>query len=93
LDVNDQINEAIERCVRTGWSDEVAQEITTLHGADAAARARAVYKDAMNCPAAMGAPKMEDALDAMHAFLDERYPWLSPGARTNLNYCCIMAWK
>lgn len=88
-----QINAALVQCVSSSLSREAEAEITRRFGAGTAAQVRAVYDAAMNCPVDWRTANMDTALDALHAFLREQYPWLSDEARTRLNYCYIMCWK
>lgn len=54
-----------------------------------------VYDEAMNPPDDWGsaADSMGVGLDAMHARLRERYPWLDDAARQRLNGMFMMTWK
>ena len=88
-----KVNEAVARCLRSSLSEEPERRIAELYGAQVAAETRALYEDAMNCPVDWRTATMDDALDVLHRFLDDKYPWLSAEARTRLNYCFIMAWK
>lgn len=93
MDANAQVGEAIVAHLGSHWSNETTQGIEAQFGADVAARAKVVYDDAMNCPVDWQTATMDDALDALHLFLHEKYSWLTPGARSRLNYSYIMAWK
>ncbi len=88
-----KINEAVERCVSSDLSPDAERQIADLYGARIAAETRSVYEAALNCPVDWRTATMDDALSALHRFLDDKYPWLSAEARSRLNYCFIMAWK
>lgn len=89
----DNVNEAIARFVRTGWSKDLAAQIENVFGAECAQQARAVYDAAMNAPVDWETSDMNSALAVLADFMTVEFPWLSAPARTWLNYCYILVWK
>ena len=86
----EKINEAIVRFQRP---KERKQEMLDAYGMDIVAKVEALYSEAMDCPVDWKTATMASALDALHDFLNTNYPWLTPEAKTHLNYDFIMCWK
>ena len=90
----DRVSSAIEECIGSYLSRESEQQITERYGAEIAARVRAIYDDALECPLVdWRKESMDSALGLLCEYMNDRYPWLSKEARTKINYCYIMAWK
>jgi len=89
------ISEAIVRFVESGWSREVGKRIRESHGDEIAQQVRSVYDAAMDCPVDWNAKgmNMNSALAILADYMATQLDWLSPEAKTRLNYCYIMAWK
>ena len=89
----DKINEAIVRFLHSSWSKETEGEIEQAYGVDVAVKVRTVYDEAIHCPVDWRTATMDSALDTLAEFLPARFPWLTPDAKTRLNYAYIMVWK
>lgn len=88
-----KINEAFEKFLRNYLSPEDRKQIAAVYGEQIAEQVRTIYDEALNAPVDWGSATMDSALDSMHEFLDQKYPWLSPVARTKINHAFIMVWK
>ncbi|HMV85347.1 MAG TPA: hypothetical protein PLD20_33865 [Blastocatellia bacterium] len=89
----DKINEALAHHLNSSLSAEAKARIRELYGAEIAQKVNAVYRAALDCPVDWRTATMDSALSALRDFLAREYPWLSPEAKSSLNYCFIMAWK
>ncbi len=87
------ISEAIVRFHTHLLLNRQKEEMEAIYGADIAAKVEMLSDEAMGCPVDWKTATMDSALDTMHAFLNAHYPWLSPEAKSQLNYCFIMCWK
>jgi hypothetical protein len=92
-DEQNNINEAFEVFLQPYLNQEAQEKIAVRHGENIAAKVKAIYNDALNCPVDWSTATMDTALSAMHRLLDDKYQWLSAKARTNINYAFIMSWK
>lgn len=95
VDNSGKISEAIVRFVATGWSAAVEQDIRDAYSDEIAKQVRSVYEAAMDCPVDWNAKGMDmnSALAILADFMATELAWLSPPAKTRLNYCYIMVWK
>ena len=95
MDNGAQISEAIVSFVSSGWSRDVERQVREAFGEETVEQVRAVYDRAMNCPLDWNAKdmNMNSALAILADFMETELAWLSPAAKTRLNYCYIMAWK
>ena len=87
------ISEALAKHIGSYFSVDAEKKVRDLYGEDVAAKAKAIYKDALNCPVDWRTATMDSALPVLAEYLNTKYPWLTPEAKTSLNYCFIMAWK
>ena len=87
------INEAFEKYLGSSFSKEARQKVAEAHGEEIASKARDIYEEAMQAPVDWRTASIDTALPVLHDLLNGKYPWLSAGARKNLNYAFIMAWK
>jgi hypothetical protein len=88
-----QISAAIVGCIGSWLSKDSEAAIAEKYGPLVRRWVRHIYDAELGCPVDWKTATMDSALDTMHVFLDERFPWLAGPARTKLNYCFIMAWK
>lgn len=87
------VNEALATFQESYFSAEARQRLTARYGEEIARMTEAVYHQAMDCPVNWHTTTMDEALDVLHQFFDEHYPWLTAPARTRLNYAFMMTWK
>ena len=92
-DAQNKINLAFEKHLSSSLTKQNLADIQTEFGIDTAAQVKTIYSEALNAPVKWRTATMDSALDTMHRFLTENYPWLSDKARTKINYAFIMAWK
>lgn len=89
----DKVSEAIVRFVDSFWTAEIEQEIEASYSREVAQATRYVYHETMDCPVDWNTENMDSALAVLAEFFDSRFPWLTPEARTRLNYRFMMTWK
>ena len=95
-DEQNKINQAFERFLlttNTYFSKKDLESIAVEYGSEAAIQAKKIYDEAIDAPVDWRTATMDSALGVLHDFLDREYSWLSPKARTNINYAFIMTWK
>lgn len=92
-DERDSINAAFETCLQSYLSKEAREKIREHYGAAVAARVQAIYDDALGCPVDWRSATIDTALPVLHKFLDNKYPWLSSKARSQIVGAFIMEWK
>lgn len=92
-DAQTKINLAFEKYLSSSFSKQNFADIQTEFDEQIAAQVETIYNKALNAPVNWHTATMDSALDTMHEFLTESYPWLSDQARTKINYAFIMAWK
>lgn len=89
----EKVNAALIQFVQDGWSGKSEKQIECHYGADVAAKTKSVYDQAMDCPVDWNTARMDAALGVLSDFLTTHFPWLTPEARTLLNYRFIVTWK
>ncbi len=89
----DNINHALAKHLVSQWSPESEQKSRMKYGREIADKAKAVYDAVIDCPVDWSKESMDSALDLMHEFINQNYPWLSKESRRKLNYNFIMVWK
>jgi len=93
LTEEDKMNEVFAKHLGSSFSTEVEEKINRLYGKDVAAKAKTIYNDALACPVDWRTATIDSALPVLADYLKAKYPWLTPEAKSALNYCFIMAWK
>lgn len=90
-----QVNEAIAGLGGSYVSNADRAAIAVRFGEMTAGKVAELYDMAMNPPTDWGTAtdSMAVGLEAMHARLRERYPWLGDAAHRQLNMMFIMTWK
>lgn len=87
------ISEVLAKHIGSYFSVDAENKVRDLYGEEVATRAKAIYNDALNCPVDWRSATMDSALLVLAQYLNTKYPWLTPEAKTSLNYCFIMTWK
>jgi hypothetical protein len=88
------LNGILETYLKGFWTQHERTAAEQEFGPILTRMATEVYDAAMSCPGVdWSRMSLDDGAARMQAFLNEQYPWLSPGARRNLNYAFYMCWK
>lgn len=92
-DTQTKINLAFEKHLSSHLSKQNLADILAEFDTEIAAQVQKIYSESLNVPVDWRTATMDSALDTMHQFLKDKYPWLSDETRTKINYAFIMAWK
>ena len=87
-----KINEAFENHLNS-YLFEARDNIASQFGEETLHSLEKIYNDAMNCSVDWRTANIDKALPILNNLINDRYPWLSTRAQSNLRYAFIMTWK
>lgn len=87
-----KINEAIETHLKS-FLFESREKIASEYGDEIISELEKIYNEAMNCPVDWRAANINAALPVLNGLFNDKYPWLSDRAQSNLRSSFIRTWK
>ena len=87
-----KINEALENYLKS-FLFEVRDTIADKYGKEIITKVERIYNDAMNCHIDWRVTNISAALLLLNELINNKYPWLSVKAQSNLRGTFIKTWK